>query len=304
MLYYFYGPDTYGARQEISRLAKDNKAIIRWLEADSLAQRPIGDWFQQSGGLWGKEVIAIRDPRALSSEIQEDIIAQAKGDVAGEVVIWERGKIDARVKLHQALTRYGRKFPHLNEAQLVQWLGQQAREHGGEIEPAAARVMVAYLGFDRWRLLSELERLLLVDGAITTGVVRKEISQPLQAEMFSTLDHIVRGNGAQALRGVEILLEQGNNEFYILSMLGYQYRTLLLIRHALASQSGAEGIARVTKLHPFAVQKSLFAAKALTEEAIETSLTRIAATDFAIKRGKADARTALSMLVQGLAQRA
>lgn len=116
------------------------------------------------------------------------------------------------------------------------------------------------------------------------------------------LDALVNGNQAQALRNVQTLLTQGNSEFYLLAMLAYQFRTLLLIRIGQDEQRGDRELASLAKLHPFVISKNKSIAIRYTTHQLTDILTRLAATDLAIKTGKVEARTALIMLVINLAQ--
>jgi len=93
-----------------------------------------------------------------------------------------------------------------------------------------------------------------------------------------------------------------SSEFYIMSMLAYQFRVLLIIRAGLDAGLNQQVIAREGKLHPFVVQKNSQVAGQASLDFWRDALTKIMATDVAIKQGRIDARTGLLMLVNGFLQ--
>jgi DNA polymerase III delta subunit len=121
-----------------------------------------------------------------------------------------------------------------------------------------------------------------------------------EAEIFSTLQALVGGRRRQALKSIEVLLREGHSEFYILAMLLYQFRTLLIVRAGLDSGQRVHDIVREGKLKQFAVEKNLPYARRFSRSFLMAILTKVLATEFAIKQGKVDPTTGLMMLVLGL----
>ncbi|MEX2055227.1 MAG: hypothetical protein WD972_03515 [Candidatus Andersenbacteria bacterium] len=59
-------------------------------------------------------------------------------------------------------------------------------------------------------------------------------------------------------------------------------------------------IAKKQQLHPYVVQKNMPLARQFSFRELLDTLTKIMATDFAIKQGKVDPRTGLTMLTLSL----
>lgn len=300
-LVYFYGPDTYGAREEIRRLAQQQKAEIRWIGKEELAEQSWSEIAGQQRGLFGRDLVVVRDPSQMSKDVQEEIIAYLTAG-RGEAILWDRLEPDKRSRLFKAGKVSGREFAFLPKQALVAWLGQEASSQKGHIDTEAANYLIDNLGYDRWRLRSELERLLLVELRVTLALAKREVAaRGAEAQIFLALDALVRGNKATVIKHIERLLEDGEGEFYILSMLAYQFRTLFLIRSGQEKGLTLSDISQQSGLHPYAVEKSASTARQFPVAWWREGLTRIMATDFAIKRGKVQARTALIMLVLNLA---
>ena len=300
-IYYFYGPDTYAAREEIGAMAVREKAQIRWLDKDDLIEEGPAKWIGQGGGsLFGREVIVVRDASKLLAAGQFELLQAMKHASAGTYVIWERGPAKKDGPLFKELGASARLWSVLGKDQLSGWLKQKAQKLGVEMELGAARILVERVGHDRWRLLGELEKLALTKTKISSADVMDVWPEIEQAEIFAILDALARGEKARAIKGIQVLLEEGNGEFYILAMLAYQLRTLFIVRSGLDRGLKQFEIVREFKIKSYSVQKNWEAAKRRPAQMWRDALTRVLATDFAIKQGRVDARTGVLMLVAGL----
>lgn len=301
MFQYFYGPDSFGARETIYVLAKKAGARIKWIDPEEMGRRPLDEWLSERTSLFGAELPVFRGALQANEAARAEIIAAAGEKSERPWAAWDLGEIDKRTEWARTMKPYAHYFPVWEEGKLTQWLVREAKKQGGEIDVKAARLMVLLLGLDRWRLSTELGRLLLMtEGVLKEETVRRDVAAPVQGEIFAALDSLTRGDDGGAVRSVEGLLFNGHNEFYVLSMLGYQYRVLQQVKEAADRGWGEQEIALKTKLHPYVVQKNLTAARRFSSQKLEEAMTRIMATDLAIKRGKMDARTGLMMLLMSL----
>ena len=253
---YLHGSDTYGARQHIREQAQKLGAELRWLDEVELKQKPFSEWLGQSHGLFGRHLPVIRDPSQMSAQLQADIVdAIKKSD--HDCIFWDRTKPDKRTTLYKTLKPNAREFNYLAGPALINWLNLIVLEHSGTIERPAVQTLVDRLGPDRWRLLSEIERLLLISPQVTSAIVEREIALSLPAEIFSTLDALIKGDQPTTVRNLETLLKQGHSEFYLLSMLAYQFRTLLIIKAGLDENKSPQQISRQGKIIPLSFKKTL-----------------------------------------------
>lgn len=302
MLYYYYGEDTYRARQAIEELAAGEKARVRWLDRTDFEEKTPGEILGRgSRGLFGQELLVVRDVADMPASLQGDIlVALERGSTL--CVLWDRAKPDRRSAVYRKSYEKRREFESLLPGAEAEWLVTEAEERGGQIDEAAAKEMVERVGVDSWRLVTELDKLLVTHKKITAEVVVEMVSEAPSAEIFSMLDALTRGEKQSAIRSIEILLDEGNSEFYILSMLAYQFRTLLKVRRGIDKNQTQAAIAKEGGMKPYSVQKNYAHAQRFSASYFRGALTRILATDFSIKRGKVGARTGLMMLVLALAK--
>lgn len=301
MLIYYYGEDIYRAEQAIRALAAERHATIQWVDREELTQRPLGEWLGQATGLFGVTLPVVRDPAQLPAALQATVIAAGKAH-HGEVIAWERGVPDKRSALWRAWRESAEEFSYQPTPVIARWVEQAVQQRGGTIEPSAATLLVERVGPDGYQLLSMIEKLVLTDTTITPAAVSTEAAAVPAANIFAALDAMTRGQSGAVVRQVETLLHDGHSEFYLLSMLAYQVRTLVLIRAADRPGQSAAALAKATRLHPYVVEKSLPVARRFAVTQLHDVLTRILATDFAIKQGKADPRTGLIMLILSLTE--
>lgn len=305
MVKYFFGEDTYAARQAIEALGREKNATIRWLTKDELLQRPLSEWIGQRQSLFGTELVVLKDAATLPKAVQDGIVELLKDADTLELVIWDRGTPDKRTVLFKRCKPYAQECLYASEPAITQQLIAEAKKEGRALEPSAATTLIERVGKDGWRLRAELAKLVLRSNHITQEEVIVAVdADAAEANIFNLLEALSGIDRATPLRHLEELLQQGHSELYIISMLAYQFRTLLRIQRAHASGLSASAVARELKLHPFVVEKSMRHLTRFSGAQLLDILTRVLATDFAIKQGKIDPRTGLLMLVWGITDQA
>lgn len=298
MVSYFYGDDTYAARQVIGDLAVREGASIRFVDQRDLGEQSLDALLGGgTGSLFAAPLFVIRDASHFPRGVQEDLTTVLARGPQAECVVWDRGVPDRRSLVFRRLKKVSREFASPPPSSLVRFLQTEAIARGGTLHSAAGALLVERVGSDKWQLISELEKLLLLSDEVTESMVADAVLPPVEAEIFSTLDALVRGDESGVVRSVMTLLEQGHSEFYLLAMLAYQFRTLLIIRTGLDSGRAIPDLVREGRLKRFVVEKSLPYARRFSRAWLVGVLTRVLACEFAIKRGTVDARTGLLMLV-------
>ncbi len=302
MAQYFFGPDTYGARQALDESARVLSARLRFLDKDALEKANFSDLLAQSTrGLFGRELIVVRDPSLFPESLQDILIAAYKANPTAEWIAWDRVPPKKKTSFWKAFQKAKREFPYPAEGALVSWLVGEAKGQGSVLEVVAAQELVVRVGQDRWQLLQELAKLCAVHQSISLQQVRAAVPEAgAQANVFRMLDALARGDSALALEELGAALVSGEPEFRLLAMLAYQLKVIFLITAATGRSS--KEIAAEVGLHPFVVEKNMRLARRISPALVTDMYTRLLATDFSIKQGVVDARTGLTMLVLGLAQ--
>lgn len=291
MATYFYGEDTYGARQAIDEEVSSSKATLSWIDREDLENRSLAERLGQgTNSLFGKELLVIRDVSGMPKAVRDDVTQAVVTYKEGAVIVWDRGGVDKRSSLWKTLKKRSREFPLLEVGQLVSWVVSYAKELGATIDQQAASALITRVGRDRFMLSHEIEKLSLRYKTIGVSEVEgATLPAKPEVEIFALLDSLSAGKKGYALKKIEEMLSLGESELYILSMLAYQFRVLYLISAGITDS-----------LHSFVVQKNQAVARRKGKQFWLDGLTRVMATDFAVKQGMAEPKTALTMLVLGL----
>ena len=117
-----------------------------------------------------------------------------------------------------------------NLADAQGWVRRRVSTAGMSIEPAAARLLAVRVGPDLARLRADVERLLLfAAGQSSVGVAEvQEIAGPAVAhDDWAVARAIERGQTAQALKELALVMESGAAPYMVLGQLAWVVRTKL-----------------------------------------------------------------------------
>jgi DNA polymerase-3 subunit delta len=129
------------------------------------------------------------------------------------LVLIARGKAPAR--LANAVGAAGGKvvdYDAPKAKELAGWVVAQARDHGLQLRPDAARTLVAVVGERQQRLAREVERLALLaypDTELNVEQVARLAAGEASTQAYELADAVVAGDVAAALRSAEQLREMG-----------------------------------------------------------------------------------------------
>ena len=189
---------------------------------------------------------------------------------------------------------------------LRDWTVRRARQHKMKIEPAAVQALADMIG-DNLRLIDqELRKLQTYAGPAQTvqvADVRLLVSAVREASVFTMVEALAAGEGKQAVRVLQELLQAGEAPLAILGMIAWQYRLLLQINELAAQGLSQDEVASALKQKPYTIKKSWLPAQRYRLATLEQVLVDLLETDIVIKTGQMEDRVALDLLVAGLSAR-
>jgi DNA polymerase-3 subunit delta len=199
---------------------------------------------------------------------------------------------------------YVKRFDLPDSEGLPRWIAERAREHGGEIDPAAARQLATLVDDDLRLLDQEITKLVIHAGgerAITVTDVAHLVPYAQAAVIFDLVDALGRRDGKIAARTLHGLLEMGEHPLGILAMVVRQFRLLLQLKDLEAAGASLQDAIRTLRLHPFPARKLHRQATYFTAAQLEQVYRYLLEIDVAIKTGQTEAEVALDLLIAGLA---
>lgn len=327
MILFLYGEDTYRSRQKLGEikekyistsLGDTNLSIIDCADKDVDFTR-ISRMVLTMPFLALRRLVIVKNVlRKGSKKIQDEVEKfLPKAPETTLLIFYEEGTPDRRSSLFKKLNKpkQVQKFVPLDDFQLRQWVEQEINKQKAKIEPGALLKLVRYVGNDLWRLANEIQKLVLYgaedsNGSVITNHDVDSLVRPkIAGEIFVLIDELGAKNTGRSLDELKKLLAQGENELYILTMIVYQFRNLLILKdamrnlglevaHPVARQGNLQfRIAQRCGLHPFVVQKSLGQLKNYDFERLKTIYQKILDIDFKIKTGGLDSRLALELFI-------
>lgn len=206
---------------------------------------------------------------------------------------------------------YQRELKRPNDDQLPGWVERRAAQKGVRIAPDAAGLLAECVHprsksrqDDPQPVLRALDAELTklagyvgYVGTITADDVRLLVTRVHVDDVFSLVDALGMRQGRLAMRLLQEMLDGGENELALLSMIARQVRLILAAKeHYDAGRRSGSEVAREMRLHSFVADKLLAQAHNLSYAALERAHRLVVETETAIKTG-ADARLALELLV-------
>jgi DNA polymerase-3 subunit delta len=174
---------------------------------------------------------------------------------------------------------------------------------GGKAEGAALRTLVELAGEDQWRLSEEINKLVNFAPEVTEQSVRELVVPSVERSIFDLVEAMTAGRTEVAIGVFAALLRQRESEMYVLTMIQWQLRNLLLAKTAPAAMSPAE-LAKEAGLSPYVAGKMAVAQQALSEAALVQAYREAADCEFDIKTGRLKAEAAVEQLIYRVARAA
>jgi len=316
MLIFLYGQDTYRSRQELKKIVGEYKeANPDWIDlvridADDKeieifqALRQTVDTVSMFSQ---KKLIIIERISEIDSNIQKEIVEFLKSrniEKNDEInlVFWDE-EADNKSELigHLKSKAKCEEFELLKGAQLRDWIKNYVTTQGGSIDVRAIDKLIEYIGNDLWRLSNEINKLIIykmedvrrpTSQVIAVADIELLIKPEIDLNIFNLVDAIGYKNKAKAMTLFNQHLENGEDEFYILSMITYQLRNLIRVK-------SAESV-NALGLHPFVLRKTSQQAKNFTLEELKKIYRQLMTIDFEAKIGKTEIRAALELFLTAL----
>jgi DNA polymerase-3 subunit delta len=321
MFIFLYGADTFRSLEKLSALK--NKYLEKNSSGtdlsvldyeDNSSAKKLSDALSAQGLFSTKQLVIVKNSMSKGTpDQQKEILAFLKShselekDADSVVVFFENSSPKKNGSLFKFLVAHSKKqeFTPLNGAQLTNWALAYAKNISPETQFSrnALNLLLAATGNDLYVLSNEITKLINYKNneTITEDDVALLVKSKVDSTMFETIEALLSGNKARALELFHEQIAKGEDVFYILSMYTYQIRTLLKIGDFYwQGMTSASQIAKMSKLHPYVVQKTLSQVRNISEEKAKQILRDLAQIDQDAKTGKVNPILALDTFIVSL----
>jgi DNA polymerase-3 subunit delta len=192
----------------------------------------------------------------------------------------------------------------LTGAPLNMWIQVRVKDMGGSISTPAVSTLARLIGGNLWIMSNEIAKLVLYakDRRIEEKDVKLMVASVHESNIFNLIDAVFDGRPDAAEAILQQLLQAGEPPAQILFMLARQMQ--LIVRLKDMKEHGRPKMEMQQKLGlmaEFVWLKTAAQAERFTFPRIKEIYNRLLETDLAVKTGKYDGETALSILIAELA---
>jgi len=308
MIYFLYGPDDYRSKEKLKEIINGYKQVnksglnLNYLDCKEKKFEDLQNIFKVAGMFAEKKLVVLKNLFA-NKNFQESFlenlkILESQKDI---IIIFEEDKVDERLKAFKELNKNVKcqEFEYLTGASLVKRLALKLNKNNIKMDLQAQNLLLNFVGNNLWQLHNEVIKLssFKVNQVITAEDVKLLVKPKIDNDIFITIEAIANRNKKQAIILLQKHIENGDHALYLLSMISYQFRTLLIIKDLLERKIPYNMIAKKSSLHPFVVQKTLPLCNKFTFAELKNIYNLIFKMDLDIKTGQIDPDLAIDMLV-------
>jgi DNA polymerase-3 subunit delta len=325
MIIFLYGPDTYRSKQKLNEIIGRYKKIhksglnLKHFDFKKDSFEDFRDAFK-SFTMFKEKKLMVLENVLLNSKIENDFLKFLKElSKSKEIILIYEEEVDEKKSLFKHLKKENKsqKFELLEGNSLKNWAKKEFQKYSAQITSEALDLLLNFVGNDLWQMTNEIRKLVDYKGKpaftkATAGkgeIKRKDVEllvkPKIETDIFRTIDAIASKNKKEALSLVKEHLEKGDSPLYLLAMINFQFRNLLMIKDLVESQkffnqnpiSLRFKLSKELGMHPYLVGKTLLQSRRFRLEELKKIYQKIFQADLNIKTGKMEPGAALETLL-------
>ncbi len=312
MIIFLYGQDTYRSHQKLNEIIEHYKKIhksginLKYFDGANLNSQDFQDEIRQTSMFDEKKLLVFKNIFS-NQEFKEKFLKNQKEILnSKDIILFYEEKVPEDKQFFEFLKKKAesQEFKPLKGEHLKNWFKKEFANYTfkgrqADINPVALDKLINFVGDDLWRLNNEIQKLVNFKSGkrIEPEDIELLVKPKIESDIFKTIDAIALKNKKQAIYLIHKHLERGDNPSYLLSMINFQFRNLLIIKDLIEKNRPYYAILKISKLHPFIVKKSYQEADKFTLQELKKIYQKIFQVDLSIKTGKVTPETALDLLI-------
>jgi DNA polymerase-3 subunit delta len=325
MIIFLYGPDTYRSKQKLNEIIGRYKKIhksglnLKHFDFKKDSFEDFRDAFK-SFTMFKEKKLMVLENVLLNSKIENDFLKFLKElSKSKEIILIYEEEMDEKKSLFKHLKKENKsqKFELLEGNSLKNWVKKEFQKYSAQITSEALDLLLNFVGNDLWQMTNEIRKLVdykgksafdkdtAGEGEIKSKDVELLVKPKIETDIFKTIDAIASKNKKEALSLVKKHLEKGDSPLYLLAMINFQFRNLLMIKDLAESPkffnqnpiSLRFKLSKELGMHPYLVGKTLLQARRFRLGELKKIYQKIFQADLNIKTGKMEPGAALETLL-------
>jgi len=309
MLIFIYGENDFLALGRLNQLK--NKFVEKFgdfnlieldVESSELKAQKLAGEVETVPFLSQKRMIVVKNLlKNLKADEQKEFVKIVKRIPSSTIlVIYEKEEPDKRSALFKHLLKADRVFScrELKGQSLISWIEQEVEKNRGKISRQATSRLAFISKGNLWRLSQEINKLVnyTYPQEIKIEDINLLVKEDVEAKAFDLVDSLSEKNLNKSMNILRNLLENGENELYLLTMIIYGFRNLTLVKYASESKKKTSKL----KIHPFVFNKTKQQINRYKFCTLRRIYKRLLEVDEKIKKGLLEPTLALDLLVVDL----
>lgn len=193
-------------------------------------------------------------------------------------------------------------FEPLAGSKLSNWIEEEFNSRDKTIDSGTITKLISLAGNDSWNLTNEIEKL----ANYATGMGQKNIKEKDVASLvyskinlviFDLIDAIAAKNKVLSMELLYKELKTDRDPHYILSMISYQFRNLMLMKSLNLKNLPIQSVISKSGLHPFAARKISNNLAKFSEDELKKIFGNLGDLDLRSKSGTIDLSDSLSKFI-------
>ncbi len=221
MIIFFYGKDEYRIREKVREIIEAHRKKNK--SGFSCFRNPVLEEIRKemlSVSMFKEKKLVI----VYNLQINKDFLSQISLFEESPNVLLIINEDDADIDCQK------QRFDLLTGAKLREWTRKKIENIGGEIEKDALFLLVDYVGNDLWRMENEIIKLVNYSSQISVDDVKNLVRDKNEVNIFETINFIAKKDKKGALQSIKKHLNNGDAPVYILTMIAFQIRKIILAK--------------------------------------------------------------------------
>lgn len=308
MILFLYGEDNFRSLRKFKEIIAHYRKIhktgfnLKYFDFEKNNFEEFKDQFQTKS-IFEEQKFFVLKNAFLNSDFKKKFLKNKKGFLnAGQnILFYERGLINQKDPLFIFLKKNSKfqRFDYLKKEKLTSWIKKELKKYNKKIDNDALNLLIEGVGNNLWQASSEIQKLVSYKTA-AENIVKKDVellvSQKIEPKIFTTLDLIAKRKKGEAFALIHQHLKNGDNPLYLLSMIAFQFRNLLILKQRILAKKSVWTLG----WHPFLIKKTLQLSLEFSFEELKKIYQKIAKMDVDIKSGKINPEIALELLIAGM----
>lgn len=309
MIFLFYGSDEYRLIQKLSEITGQyvekygSSLALERIDLMSGEENFFWESFCQNSLFISKKVFILEN--AFSNPmVKKSFLKKVKelADSSHIIFFVEKKEIKTDDPFFVSLKENGRvqEFSFLAGRKLEAWAKEQFVLMGSGISDKALSILLSQTKSNMWLLSNEIKKLSAFKKDVTEKDVFMLAKPNIEIEIFKTIDAILSANKKQALLALQRYFDSQESLFYLLSMLAFQARNLLLVKSAQGQENNGPVI---LNMHPFVFKKAIQITGAVPLERLKALMQKIFLADLEMKTGLLSPEQSIKFLAVSIFER-